>query len=136
MPGFGADLGFVAVAVVVVTAILFSARRRWRMAVARREEVRRLAWLAAEEARRAEAEAAALAYVAPPLASPKVADDHGGASSGQGKIEVVNWGMPPVPAIPVLPPQCAVCQRHTKTRCSRCKAVRYWYAGFLIYSIF
>lgn len=135
MPGFGADLGFVAVAVVVAAAaaIWYSTRQRWRMAVTRREEVRRLAWLAAEEARRAEAEAATLAYVAPSLASPLVVDDDGGASGVRGRIGVGDWGMLPAQAIPVLPPQCAVCYRHTTTRCSRCKAVRYWYVGFLIY---
>lgn len=129
MPG-GADLGFVAVAVVAAAVIWFLGRRKWRMAVARRQEVRRLAWLAAEEAARAEAEAAALAYMVPPFApSPAVDDD--GADAGR-EIRAGDWAMPPPPA-QVLPPQCAVCYRHTTTRCSRCKAVRYWYVGLLIF---
>jgi len=128
MPGGGADLGFVAVAVVVAAVIWYSARRRWRMAVARTEEVRRLAWFAAEEAARAEAEAVALAYMAPSLPS-SLAPDDGGAEGGD-EIEVGNWAMPP-PLVQVLP-QCAVCYRHTTTRCSRCKAVRYWYVGLLM----
>lgn len=127
MPGDRVDLGFAAVAVAIATVIWFLAKRRWRMAVARREEVRRLAWLAAEEAARAEAEAAALAYVAPSFSSALAADDDG--VGGGDEIRVGDWASPPLMA-PMLSPQCAVCYRETRTRCSRCKAVRYWYVGF------
>ncbi|ONK75597.1 uncharacterized protein A4U43_C03F18570 [Asparagus officinalis] len=86
------------------------------MAVVRREEVRRLAWLAAKEAARAEADT--LAYMVPPFApSPAVDDD--GADAGR-EIRVGDWAMPPPPA-QVLLPQCVVCYRHATTRCSRCK---------------
>jgi len=54
------DLGFRVAAFfifVVFPAIGFVVRRRWRLAVARREEINRLLVLAAEEAARAELEA-------------------------------------------------------------------------------
>nr|XP_010942663.1 ubiquitin carboxyl-terminal hydrolase 17 [Elaeis guineensis] len=98
MPFLG-DLGRAGAALVLVLVVgpvlALVVRRRWRLAVARQEEVRRLVLLAAEEAERAEMEAA-LAYAAEPAA-----------------VEA--------PARPV----CAVCFSPTTTRCSRCKAVRY-----------
>ncbi|ONK75640.1 uncharacterized protein A4U43_C03F19000 [Asparagus officinalis] len=122
MPG-GADLGFVAVAVVVGRRDLRSwveGNGGWRWRGGRRSG----GWLGWQPRRRPgpRPTAAALAYMVPPFApSPEVDDE--GADAGR-EIRVGDWAMPPSPA-QVLPPQCAVCYRHTTTRCSRCKAVRY-----------
>uniref|UniRef100_A0A1D1Y437 ubiquitinyl hydrolase 1 n=1 Tax=Anthurium amnicola TaxID=1678845 RepID=A0A1D1Y437_9ARAE len=100
--GLPGALQLVLLLFVPVLALL--ARRKWRLAAARREEVRRLVLLAAEEAARAEIEATyeyrnRLDYeYSPPSAAP-----------------------PPSTAKPV----CAVCHTPTTNRCSRCKAVRY-----------
>ncbi|CAA7400929.1 unnamed protein product [Spirodela intermedia] len=79
-------------------------RRKWKLAAASREEVKRLVILAAEEAANAEIEAAneyrtRLEYESSPSSA--------AASEPKGK------------------PMCAVCNRPTTTRCSRCKAVKY-----------
>uniref|UniRef100_A0A5B7AG99 ubiquitinyl hydrolase 1 n=1 Tax=Davidia involucrata TaxID=16924 RepID=A0A5B7AG99_DAVIN len=58
----GGDLGFSCLVLVVVffgPVIGFVVRRKWRLAVARREEIKRLLVLASEEAARAELEASA-----------------------------------------------------------------------------
>ncbi|KAL9234685.1 hypothetical protein vseg_009524 [Gypsophila vaccaria] len=94
------DLGFRIVAVVifvVFTVIGVVLRRKWRLEVARREEISRLIVLAAEEAARAELESSAGYSVA---ASPVVA----AASSHR---------------------VCAVCYASTSNRCARCKSVHY-----------
>ncbi|KAH7655471.1 Ubiquitinyl hydrolase 1 protein [Dioscorea alata] len=83
------------VAFVLCPALVLIVKRRLRIAAERREEVRRLAALAAEEAERAEEEAS-LVYV---------------------------WGS--VVEKEIERPRCAVCFSPTTTRCSRCKAVRY-----------
>lgn len=102
MPYLG-NLGHAGAALVLILVVgpvlALVVRRRWRLAVARREEVQRLVLLAAEEAERAEMEAA-LAYSAESAA--------------------VGTSVRPV---------CAVCFSPTTTRCSRCKAVRYWSVG-------
>jgi ubiquitin carboxyl-terminal hydrolase 36/42 len=115
------------VALVVVPAVALLVRGRWRRAAARREEVRRLARLAAEESELAERESA-LAYYS---------ELFPGVVHAAGAPE---WGPPPV-AIPVpaqeefdAQPQpsvgakgvCAVCFRPTTFRCKQCKAVKYW----------
>ncbi|KAK3030734.1 hypothetical protein RJ639_036538 [Escallonia herrerae] len=97
------DLGLsylVLVELVVSLVIGFVIRRKWLVAAARREEIRRLLVLAAEEAARAEAEAAA---------------DYSSVDAPA-----------PAPAVTCRPPyQCAVCFSPTATRCKRCKAVHY-----------
>ncbi|ONM03743.1 Ubiquitin carboxyl-terminal hydrolase 17 [Zea mays] len=114
------------VALVVVPAVALLVRGRWRRAAARREEVRRLARLAAEESELAERESA-LAYYS---------ELFPGVVHAAGAPE---WGPPPV-AVPVpaqeefdAQPQpsvgakgvCAVCFRPTTFRCKQCKAVKY-----------
>ncbi|KAJ4965532.1 hypothetical protein NE237_017381 [Protea cynaroides] len=97
------DLGFSDLILIIfffvvlpVLGLGFVVRRKWRLAVARREDIMKLAVLASEEAERAELEAAA---------------EYGAAVS----VSVsVSWQF-----------QCAVCCCPTTTRCSRCKAVRY-----------
>lgn len=84
-------------ACVVAPVIGFLIRRKWRLAVTRNEEIKRLLALAAEEAARAELEASA-----------------GYSASSAVPISTTYH-------------QCAVCYSPTTTRCSRCKAVRYWY---------
>lgn len=99
----GYYLGFpslVLAACVVLPLIGFIIRRKWRLAVVRKEEIKRLLVLAAEEAARAELEAAA------------------GYGAGAGSTFTV--------PISTSYHQCAVCYSPTTTRCARCKAVRYW----------
>ncbi|XP_010916668.1 ubiquitin carboxyl-terminal hydrolase 17 isoform X2 [Elaeis guineensis] len=100
MPHRG-DLGLPGAALVALLLgplLALLLRRRWRFAAVRRQEVMRLARLAAEEATRAEEEAV-LAYR--PITA--------ATAAGRGPRT----------------PQCAVCYSPTTTRCSRCKAVRY-----------
>ncbi|XP_059459905.1 ubiquitin carboxyl-terminal hydrolase 16 [Corylus avellana] len=85
-------------ACVVAPVIGFLIRRKWRLAVTRNEEIKRLLALAAEEAARAELEASA-GY---------------SASSASSAVPISTTYH-----------QCAVCYSPTTTRCSRCKAVRY-----------
>ncbi|XP_072977835.1 ubiquitin carboxyl-terminal hydrolase 17-like [Typha angustifolia] len=91
------------VLLVVWPVVALVVRRRWRLAATRREEVRRLALLAAAEAERIEFEAS-LEYAAD-LAAAVAA--------------------PAYAAVVAPPPGCAVCFSPTTTRCSRCKAVKY-----------
>ncbi|XP_074573034.1 ubiquitin carboxyl-terminal hydrolase 17-like [Curcuma longa] len=81
--------------------LAFVVQRRWRLAMARQEEVRRLAFLAAQETIQAEAEAMK-AYVATSAA----------AMSAEKES-------------PVWPPECPVCFGPAMARCGQCKAVRY-----------
>ncbi|KAK1405579.1 Ubiquitin-specific protease 16 [Heracleum sosnowskyi] len=94
------DLGFVAVIVVVLTVIWIVIRRKWRIAAARREEIKRLLVFAAEESARAEFEATVLyeSVVKEEFVSEKV---------------------------PVVKNQCALCFSPAAKLCSQCKAVRY-----------
>ncbi|GAV66824.1 UCH domain-containing protein/zf-MYND domain-containing protein [Cephalotus follicularis] len=96
------DLGFsslVLVVCVVFPVIGFVIRRKWRLAVARGEDIKRLLVLASEEAARAELEA------------------YGGYAATTTTNAV---------SVPVTRNyQCAVCYCPTTTRCARCKAVRY-----------
>jgi ubiquitin carboxyl-terminal hydrolase 36/42 len=128
-----ASLAAVAVAVAVVA--LATAAWRWlQCAAERREEVRRLAWLASEEVEFAEREAyyyanhgsfgraadvtaAAPLWTAPEVvASPRVEEEEEREAATE----------------PLEPPargkkgSCAVCRRQTSFRCKRCKGVNYW----------
>lgn len=101
------DLGFSSLVLLVVWFIVpliaFVIHRKWQFALARQEEIKRLLILAAEEAARAENEAS-YAYtntIATAFSAPKIIN------------------------------QCVVCFSPTTTRCSRCKAVRYWYVVLL-----
>ncbi|KAL8162386.1 hypothetical protein V2J09_013875 [Rumex salicifolius] len=98
------DLGFRAVFVLVFVAIGLFIRRKWRLAEARREEIRLLLAMASEEAARAEFEAT-IEYAASSTAAAAA-----------------------VHAVPSTTPQrfCAVCYSPTTSRCRRCKSVRYW----------
>ncbi|XAR48504.1 Ubiquitinyl hydrolase 1 [Bertholletia excelsa] len=97
----GGDLGFSYLVLVVLLlgpVIGFVLRRKWRLSVARREEIKRLLVLASEETARAELE----------------------ASTGYSS----NAAYTPAVSQP-LQYQCAVCFSPTTTRCARCKSVRY-----------
>ncbi|KAG6539082.1 ubiquitin carboxyl-terminal hydrolase 17-like [Zingiber officinale] len=95
------DLGFSGAALLLVfffgPVVALVVRRRWRLVTARQEEVRRLAYLAAQEAALAEMDAMA-AY---------------SATSSEVTKESVAL------------PECAVCSSPAGARCARCKAVRY-----------
>ncbi|KAJ4963302.1 hypothetical protein NE237_023241 [Protea cynaroides] len=82
--------------VVPVFVVGFIIRRKWRLAVARREEIKRLVVLASEEAARAEFEAAV---------------EYGAAVSVARSVPRQF--------------ECAICFCPTTKSCSRCKAVRY-----------
>lgn len=109
-------------------------RSRWLRAAARREEVRRLAQMAAEESELAERESV-LAYYS---------ELFPGVVHAAEVPEAPVWGPAPVTAAPSpaheeleaqLPQAqvpagakgvCAVCFRPTTFRCKQCKAVKYW----------
>ena len=115
-------------AAAVVLALL--ARSRWLRAAALREEVRRLARLAAEESELAEREAVRAYY----------SELFPGVVHAAEVPEAPVWGPTPVvaPAQEDVEPQpqpqppagakgvCAVCFRPTTFRCKQCKAVKYW----------
>ncbi|OEL24021.1 Ubiquitin carboxyl-terminal hydrolase 17 [Dichanthelium oligosanthes] len=119
------------VALAVVPGLVLLARSRWRRAAARREEVRRLARLAAEESELAERESV-LAYYSELFPSVVHAAE---------VPEAPAWGAPPPVVVaparedveaqpqPQLPERakgvCAVCFRPTTFRCKQCKAVKY-----------
>ena len=131
-PSSAAALALALVALVVVPAVALLVRARWRRAAARREEVRRLARLAAEEAELAERESvlayyselfpgvvhAAAVPVAPEWGPPPVAVAAVPGPAAQEEFEA----QPPVGAKGV----CAVCFKPTTFRCKQCKAVKYW----------
>ncbi|XP_047325129.1 ubiquitin carboxyl-terminal hydrolase 17-like [Impatiens glandulifera] len=109
----GRDIGFsypVLFFSLIGPLFFFFLRRRWQRYVARKEEINRLLILAAEEAARVELEFTADYYtssvpsfIPPPQQQPQ----------------------PPTPTPPPQQYICAVCSAPTKTRCARCKAVRY-----------
>jgi ubiquitin carboxyl-terminal hydrolase 36/42 len=119
---------------VLVPALAVLARSRWRRAAARREEVRRLAQMAAEESELAERESV-LAYYSELFPSVVHAVE---------VPEAPVWGQTPSVVAPspaqedvesqqpqAQPPAgakgvCAVCFRPTTFRCKQCKAVKYW----------
>ncbi|KAL9256109.1 Ubiquitin carboxyl-terminal hydrolase 16-like protein [Drosera capensis] len=104
---------------VVVPAIGYVVRRRWRAAAARSEEVRRLLALASEEADRAELEARyeyGKGYV----------NVNGNGNGNENRIGGVHRGVVDRDVPGYSSSNCAVCFRPTLRRCSRCKAVRYW----------
>lgn len=95
--------------VIVAILLIFGAvvRHKWKNAAAKKEEILRLlAAASGEEAEIAKLEAVDVFKSSPPLS--------------------------PSPSPLPLPPQiqkpyfCAVCYSPTTTRCSQCKAVRYW----------
>lgn len=129
----GGDLVFlfrVAAAVFVVLlgpAVGVVVRRKWRRAVARKDEINRLLVLASEEAAKVEFEAAAectsgfsygYSYGSVleelPATAPTTVPVSASASSS---LQVTRQ----------LPYQCALCFSPACAKCSRCKAVRYWY---------
>ncbi|XP_071712014.1 ubiquitin carboxyl-terminal hydrolase 17-like [Rutidosis leptorrhynchoides] len=128
----GKDLGLPNLVVLVVMFVIFPVigfvvRSKWRQAVERAEEVKRLVILASEEAARAEIEANE-GYFYTINSSPSFSQSDSGwipaAKSGWVPAPVVD----PAPAATVLKPstyQCAVCLSPTSTRCAQCKAVRY-----------
>ena len=117
MLGIGYILGFQCLFLVFIAAIGFLIRRKWRLSVARKAEIKRLLVLAAEEAARVELEATTgYGY---------------GYSHSHSPVESVAT---PAPAAPISTNyQCAVCYSPTTTRCARCKAVRYWYSFFFFF---
>ncbi|KAH9606008.1 hypothetical protein KSS87_009493 [Heliosperma pusillum] len=98
------NLGFFRLALVfiflVFPAFAFFCRHKWRLEVARREEINRLLVLAAEESARAELEAQHAYCIAP---APE----------------------PEAPAPVTSQRICAVCYNPTPNRCAQCKSVHY-----------
>ncbi|GAU23687.1 hypothetical protein TSUD_304620 [Trifolium subterraneum] len=94
------DLGFFNLVLVVVVCVIFPVigfiiRRKWKLAVARNEEIKRLLILAAEETARVERESS-FPYVSAPVVSAVTS----------------NY-------------QCALCYFPATARCAQCKSVRY-----------
>ncbi|CAM9002520.1 unnamed protein product [Rhodiola kirilowii] len=105
-------------------------RRKWRFAVAKEAEVKRLILLAADEAARAEQEAAENGYYAdvPVNRTPFRCTGEVPVSKGSFEYshEVAEQAeCAEVASTRVKALQCAVCLSPTTTRCSRCKSVRY-----------
>jgi ubiquitin carboxyl-terminal hydrolase 36/42 len=112
-------------AAVTLVALAAAAHGWLRRAEARREEVRRLAWHAAEEAEVAE-RAESYCY-----------GQYGGFLMASDLSEApLLWTAPPVAPAEALPSPpappaarkrvCAMCGRQTTLRCKRCKSVNYW----------
>jgi ubiquitin carboxyl-terminal hydrolase 36/42 len=119
---------------VLLPALTLLVRGRWRRAAARREEVLRLAQMAAEEAELAERESVVAYY----------SELFPGVVHAAELPEAPVWGPAPSVVAPSLaqedadaqhplsqPPAgtkgvCAVCFRPTTFRCKQCKAVKYW----------
>jgi ubiquitin carboxyl-terminal hydrolase 36/42 len=127
----GGHLGLALVLLVLTPVLFFFARWRWRNAAARAEEVKRLAYLAAAEAERAEMEAlreysASIMREAGwvPEPPPVVYDDEPSPAIPQ---PAVYSSVSPSRSVTEKRAVCAVCFRETTTRCAKCKAVRYWY---------
>ncbi|KAK3133561.1 hypothetical protein QOZ80_6AG0538070 [Eleusine coracana subsp. coracana] len=120
------EMSSVLALVAAVVLVLAAAVHGWlRRAEARREEVRRLAWHAAEEAEVAE-RADAYRY-----------GQYGGFVVASDIAEApLLWTAPPVaPPVEAPPPPpaplatgkgvCAMCGRQTTFRCKRCKSIKY-----------
>lgn len=117
------ELGVPGLVVVVfffffVPVCSFVLRRKWKMAVARKEEIRRLVLYASEEAARAEIEHHFIHKKdLEPISRDSFPSGFGlsvGPTTGEGD------------GVAKLRTLCALCYRPTTTRCSRCKAVKYW----------
>ncbi|KAJ9545362.1 hypothetical protein OSB04_025069 [Centaurea solstitialis] len=142
----GRDLGLPNLVVLVVVflvlpAIGFVIRQKWRHAEARREEIKRLLVLASEEAARAEIEAnQGYFYTATASSSVPASDSGWVPASDSGWVPAPEsawvptaksaWIPPTTTSVPLVstvkpPYQCAVCFSPTSTRCAKCKAVRY-----------
>ncbi|KAI3758365.1 hypothetical protein L6452_05925 [Arctium lappa] len=141
----GRDLGLpnlvvLVVVFLIVPAIGFVIRRKWRHAEARREEIKRLLVLASEEAARAEIEATeGYFYTASTSSSIPAADSAWVPAPDSAWVPAPDSAWVPTPKSAWIPPttsvpfvsslkppyQCAVCFSPTSTRCAKCKAVRY-----------
>lgn len=108
------DLGFLSL-VLVVVVVWIVLRRKWRIAVSRREEIKRKLVLAAEESARVEFESKA---------------QYSNVAEAVEFVEEVDKGKKKKKAVPN---QCALCFSPTKKLCSQCKAVYYWYVGFIVF---
>ncbi|CAL5001606.1 unnamed protein product [Urochloa decumbens] len=118
------------VALVVVPGLVLLVRSRWRRAAARREEVRRLARLAAEESELAERESVLAYYselfptvvhAAEVPEAPLWAPTPAVATAQEEDVEAQPHTQPPAGSKGV----CVVCFRPTTFRCKQCKAVKY-----------
>ncbi|KAM0048515.1 putative ubiquitinyl hydrolase 1 [Helianthus debilis subsp. tardiflorus] len=114
------------VLVVVAPVIVLVLRRKWRQAVARSEEVKRLLVSVSEESAWVEFEAREEYYytvtattTAAGIPSARVPVSTPAAVSAYGSV--------PFTSPLKLLYKCAVCFSPTTTRCAKCKAVRYWY---------
>jgi ubiquitin carboxyl-terminal hydrolase 36/42 len=121
---------WLALALLVLVPAL--ARSRWRRAAARREEVRRLAQMAAEESELAERESV-LAYYSElfPSVVHAVEVPEAPAWSQTPSVVAPSPAQEDVESQQPQPPAgakgvCAVCFRPTTFRCKQCKAVKYW----------
>lgn len=117
---------------VLFPAIGFVVRRKWRHAVARREEIKRLLVFASEEAARAEIEATE-GYLYTGNVSSSVSSPDSSwipvSDSGWVPIQPAVASVTVAPAVNLKPLyKCAVCFSPSSTRCAKCKAARYWYA--------
>ncbi|TVU05509.1 hypothetical protein EJB05_48675 [Eragrostis curvula] len=119
---------------VLVPALALLAQSRWRRAAARREEVRRLARMAAEESELAERESV-LAYYSELFPSVVHAAEVPEAPVWGPTPEAAAVQSPGREEVELQQPQgqhpagykgvCAVCFRPTTFRCKQCKAVKY-----------
>lgn len=128
-------VALVLVALAVALALALLVRGRWLRAALRREEVRRLARLAADESELAERESV-LAYYSElfpavvhaaevpeaPAWDPPTAPVAAAPGPAQEGFDARTQPQPPVGSKGV----CAVCFRPTTFRCKQCKAVKYW----------
>ncbi|KAL3504862.1 hypothetical protein ACH5RR_034703 [Cinchona calisaya] len=128
----GGDLGFlirvvVAALVVIFTPVVgFVVRRKWRRALARKEEIKRLLILASEESARAELESDFGYYGYGGCNSVREVGAEEEESVAVAEVEVAPVEVSVVQApLRLLQYQCEVCCSTTTTRCARCKAVRY-----------
>ncbi|XP_062193160.1 ubiquitin carboxyl-terminal hydrolase 17-like [Phragmites australis] len=125
-----AEVSSVLAAVAVVVLVALAAHEWLRRAEARREEVRRLAWLAAEEVEIAEREEAHYygqygGFVrAPDLAEAPLLWAAPAVAPAREEVEEAAAASPPAAAA-VGKGCCAVCGRPTTFRCKLCKSVKY-----------
>ncbi|TVU09872.1 hypothetical protein EJB05_43369, partial [Eragrostis curvula] len=124
------EVSSVLAALAAVALVALAAHEWLRRAEARREEVRRLAWLAAEEAEAAER---VEAYCYGQYGGFMMASDLPEAplmgTVAPAREEVEAPAPPPAPPAPGKS-VCALCGRRTTFRCKRCKSVKY--CNFLV----
>lgn len=115
------------VVLVVVPGLALLVRSRWRRAAARREEVWRLARLAAEESELAERESVLAYYSEMFPAVVHAAEVPEAPVWGPSPVVAQEDAAEPQPQPPAgAKGVCAVCFRPTTFRCKQCKAVKYW----------